>query len=54
MLSCTESKIAKEEEVMYRKPEQSIPYMSQVDFEDRFRVLMGVPLEGEGFVVYKD
>ena len=29
------------------KPKQNVPDMYQVDFEDRFKVLMGVAPEGE-------
>ena len=33
---------------------QEIPNMFQVDFEDRFKVLMGVVPEGEEITVYEE
>ena len=36
------------------KTEPDIPSMSQVDFEDRFKVLMGVAPEGEEITVYEE
>ena len=37
-----------------KEPEQTIPDMSQLEFEDVVSVLMGVPPEGEEIVVYED
>ena len=36
------------------KTEPCIPNMSQVDFEDRLKVLMGVAPEGEEITVYEE
>ena len=35
-------------------PEQEIPDMSQVEFEDVVSILLGVPPEGEEIVVYEE
>lgn len=36
------------------QPEQAIPDMSQVGFEDVVSILLGVPPEGEEITVYED
>lgn len=36
------------------KPKRSTPNVSQVDFEDRFKVLMDIAPEGEEITVYKE
>jgi len=36
------------------QPTQTYPDMSQLDFDDVVRVLMGVPPEGEEVVIYED
>ena len=36
------------------KDPPTYPDMSQLDFDDVVRVLMGVPLEGEEITVYED
>ena len=39
---------------MSNAPGKEIPNMSQLDFEDRFKVLMGVAPEGEEITVYEE
>lgn len=40
--------------ILNKKEEQDIPDMSQVDFEDRVKILMGVAPEGEEVIVHQD
>ena len=37
-----------------KKPERNIPEMSQVEFEDRLRILIGVPPQREKIVICED
>lgn len=37
-----------------KEPEQQIPDMSQLEFEDVVSVLLGVPPEGEEVMIYED
>ena len=39
---------------MANDPETEIPDISQVDFDDRLRILMGVPPEGEEIIIYEE
>ena len=36
------------------QPEQTIPDMSQVSFEDAVSILLGVQPEGEEIIIYED
>lgn len=37
-----------------KQPEQPIPHMSDVSFEDVVSILLGVPPKGEEITVYED
>ena len=37
-----------------KTPETQIPDMSQLDIEDVFSIVLGVPPEGEEIVIYED